>query len=144
MSELERPEQPPEDNEDVTVGYASSAVGVALLVGAILLVISTGTPVAGMGLIIGGAACLGWGVPQVLKHRRSLSSPVSKERELLSAIRSNGGSITPAETAMETSLTVREADEMLSELANSGHLQLESRDGALYYLLPSKRTELRS
>lgn len=45
---------------------------------------------------------------------------------------------------METSLTVREADEMLSELANGGHLQLENRDGALYYSLPGRRSELGS
>ncbi|MGB3682899.1 MAG: hypothetical protein WA990_10495 [Rubrobacteraceae bacterium] len=82
-----------------------------------------------------------WGVPQVLKHRNSLPAAVSQERELLSAIRDNG-SITPAEVAMETSLTVREADGMLSELANGGHLQVEGRDGALYYLLPGKRTDL--
>ena len=44
------------------------------------------------------------------------------ERELLLAIRDNGGSITPAVAAIETSLTVREADRMLSELSSEGHL----------------------
>lgn len=62
----------------------------------------------------------------------------NKERELLSAIRDKDGSITPAEAAMETSLTVKEADEMLSEFANGGHLKLESRDGALYYSLSGR------
>ncbi len=70
------------------------------------------------------------------KNRHALPQPVSKERELLSAIRDNGGSITPAEAAMETSLTVREADGMLSELAGGGHLAVQSRDGALFYALP--------
>ncbi len=31
---------------------------------------------------------------------------------------------------------------MLSELASGGHLQVESRDGALYYALPGRRSEL--
>jgi hypothetical protein len=45
---------------------------------------------------------------------------------------------------METSLTVREADALLSELASGGHLRVEDRDGALYYSLPGrKKPELR-
>jgi hypothetical protein len=39
---------------------------------------------------------------------------------------------------METSLTVREADGMLSELAGGGHLAVESRDEALFYSLPGR------
>lgn len=77
-----------------------------------------------------------------MQQRKALPAPDNREKELLSAIRDNGGSITSAEAAMETSLTVREADGMLSELANGGHLQLESRDGALYYSLPGRRPEL--
>jgi hypothetical protein len=37
---------------------------------------------------------------------------------------------------MGTSLTVREADRMLSEPAGRGHLAVESRNGALFYPLP--------
>jgi len=110
-----------------------------LLIGAILLIITTGVPVSGIGLVIGGAACLGWGLPQVLKQRNSLpAAGNNQERELLSAIRNSGGSITPAEAAMETSLTVREADTMLSELAVGGHLLVESQNGSLFYSLPSR------
>ena len=72
------------------------------------------------------------------KKRRSVPPGLNKERELLSAIRDNGGSITPTEAAMETSLTVREADGMLSELAGGGHLAVESRGGALFYSLPGR------
>jgi hypothetical protein len=39
---------------------------------------------------------------------------------------------------METSLTVREADGMLSELAGGGHIEAESRDEALFYSLPGR------
>ena len=141
MSEPERHEPTSEDHQDATAAYATTAVGVALLIGAVLLILTTGVPVSGIGLVIGGAACLGWGLPQVVSRRRDQGLPAAendKERELLSAIKDNGGSITPAEVAMETSLTVREADEMLSELANGGHLQIESQDGALYYSLPGR------
>ena len=145
MTEPERHKKTPEEHQDATAAYATTAVGVALLIGAVLLIITTGVPISGIGLVIGGAACLGWGLPQVLKHRsnRSLTTAEnSSERELLSAIRDNGGSITPTVAAMETSLTVREADAMLSELANDGHLQLEGRNGTLYYSLPGNHTEL--
>jgi len=72
------------------------------------------------------------------KKQRSVPPKLGKERELLSAIRDNGGSITPTEAAMETSLTVREADGMLSELAGGGHLMVESKSGALFYSLPGR------
>ncbi|MBA2693402.1 MAG: hypothetical protein H0U65_13080 [Rubrobacter sp.] len=73
------------------------------------------------------------------KNRRSLPAPDSREKELLSAIREHEGSITPAEAAMETSLTVKEADRMLSELASGGHLAVESDGGLLVYSLPQRR-----
>ncbi len=44
---------------------------------------------------------------------------------------------------METSLTVREADRMLSELAGRRSSPVESREGALFYALP-RRTQTRS
>src|SRR3712207_543544 len=75
---------------------------------------------------------LALGLSRLEQQRRKAISPrVSKERELLSAMRNNTGSITPAEAAMETSLTVSDADEMLSELAAGGHLQVESSEGTL-------------
>jgi len=79
------------------------------------------------------------GISKLQQQKRgSVSSGSGTERELLSAIRDNGGSITPAEAAMETSLTVREADRMLSELAGGGHLAVEGRGGALFYSLPGR------
>jgi hypothetical protein len=50
-----------------------------------------------------------------------------------------GGSITPIEAALQTSLTVDEADEILSRFAYRGHLLVENRDGVLSYALPSRR-----
>ena len=84
---------------------------------------------------------LALGLSRLEQQRRKAVSPrVSKERELLSAIRGNTGSITSAEAAMETSLTVGEADKMLSELAGGGHLQVESSEGTLFYRLPGRHT----
>ncbi len=115
------------------------------MVAAVLVILTAETPAAGIGFVIAAAACLGVGASRLSKQRHAIPAPVNKERELLSAMRDSGGSITPAEAAMETSLTVREADELLSELAGGGHLRVESRDGALYYSLPGRdRPELQS
>jgi hypothetical protein len=124
---------------DSTTAYTTIAVGVALLVAAVLVVMTAGVPAAGIGFVIGGAACLGWGIPELAKNRRKLPAADERERELLAALRENDGSITPAEAAMETSLTVKEADAMLSELASGGHLAVESDEGSLVYSLPKRR-----
>jgi hypothetical protein len=80
---------------------------------------------------------------QEANKRRRAVPPPDKERELLSAIRDNGGVITPAEAAMKTSLMVKEADRMLSELAGGGHLSVGSAGGTLHYSLPGRQaTEL--
>jgi hypothetical protein len=54
------------------------------------------------------------------------------ERQLLEAI-DRHGEITPARAALETTLTVAEADRMLSELAKGGHLQVRVEGGNLLY-----------
>ena len=56
------------------------------------------------------------------------------ERELLQALREHG-ELTPAQAAMETSLSVAEADKMLKELAEGGHLDVRVRGGGLFYSL---------
>lgn len=56
------------------------------------------------------------------------------ERELLGALRDHG-ELTPAQAAMETSLSVAEADEKLIELAEKGHLEVRVRGGGLFYSL---------
>ena len=138
MGELEDHNEARGGREDLGTAYTTAAVGLALLVAAVLVIITAGVPAAGIGFVIGAAACLGWAVPKILQGRESLPAPKNRERELLSAIRDNGGSITPAEAAMETSLTVREADAMLSELAGGGHLAVEGRGGTLFYALPRR------
>jgi hypothetical protein len=58
----------------------------------------------------------------------------SKERELLEAL-ARHGELSPALAALETSLSVAEANRMLSDLANSGHLEVRAREGRLGYAL---------
>ncbi len=80
---------------------------------------------------------VGW-----LLFRRSPESArpkLGEEKQLLMAILHAGGSITPVEAALETSLTVDEAEEILTRFADRGHLLVESRDGALFYALPGRR-----
>ncbi|BBL81006.1 hypothetical protein Rxycam_02530 [Rubrobacter xylanophilus DSM 9941] len=60
--------------------------------------------------------------------------PGGGERELLEVL-GRRGEITPVEAAMETSLTVREAERLLKELAEGGHLDVRVRGGGLSYSL---------
>jgi len=79
------------------------------------------------GLLVRGIAGLSEGKTEV-------PSASGKERELLGALRDHG-ELTPAQAAMETSLTVEEADGMLRRLAEGGHLQVRVRGGGLFYSL---------
>ncbi len=65
---------------------------------------------------------------------------LGSEKQLLLAILDAGGAITPVEAALETSLSVDEAEEILTRFADRGHLVVEGRDGALFYTLPGRRT----
>lgn len=71
------------------------------------------------------------------------SPKVGRERELLLAILDSGGRLTPIEAALETSVSVEEAEDTLSRLAERGHLMVESRDGALFYVMPGRYSERR-
>ncbi len=143
MSKVERREQEEPDCEE-RKPYLYLILGAAFVVVTGLIIATAGTPAAGFPFVIAAAALLGKGVNDLQHQRRAergtIPPPANKERELLSAIRDNGGSITPAEAAMNTSLTVKEADRMLSELASGGHLRVESEGGALFYALLGRRS----
>ena len=62
------------------------------------------------------------------------SGGVGKEKELLRVLESRG-EITAARAALETSLSVAEAEEMLSGLASNGHVRVSATDGRLAYAL---------
>ena len=80
-----------------------------------------------LGLLVRGVAGLSEG-------GHELPAASGKERELLEALREHG-ELTPAGAAMETSLTVAEADGMLKELAEGGHLDVRVHGGGLFYSL---------
>lgn len=69
-------------------------------------------------------------------ERRATISPARSngEKELLEALRREG-EISPARVAMETSLSVAEADAKLKKLAEAGHLEVRVRGGGLFYAL---------
>lgn len=73
-------------------------------------------------------------------EKPEIPSGNTRERELLEAIKDHG-EITPAQAAMETSLTVSEADKMLGELAEGGHLDVRVRGGGLFYALWNREVE---
>jgi hypothetical protein len=119
--------------------YVKVGLGLVFVFGAFVFGILSppGTLVISFGLMIPAVALIASALQEAKKRRALSSPPANRERDLLSAIRNNGGSITPAEAAMETSLTVKEADRMLSELAGGGHLSVESAGAMLRYSLPS-------
>jgi hypothetical protein len=79
------------------------------------------------------------GVWQLRRKGSSEANPgPGAEKQLLVPIRASGDAITPVEAAIETSLSVDEAEEILSRLAERGHLLIESRDGVLSYALPAR------
>ena len=74
----------------------------------------------------------------LLLERRATTPPgipgECKEKELLRALALHR-EITPTRAALETSLSVSETDQMLSELTKNGHLEVRARDGGLVYAL---------
>lgn len=82
------------------------------------------------GALVRGVA----GLVEGRRARPALPSAKSRERELLEALRDHG-ELTPARAAMETSLSVAEADEMLKGLVEGGHLEVRVRGGGLFYAL---------
>lgn len=74
----------------------------------------------------------------------ALNRPSGREREdeLMAAIQSQGD-LTPAEAALQTSLTIEEAKKMLEKLALKNHLQSRTEGEAIVYGL-HKRTRFES
>jgi hypothetical protein len=74
----------------------------------------------------------------LLLERQASTTPAAledrKEKELLRAL-ALYGEIDPTRAALETSLSVSEADRILSELTKNGYLQVRARDGGLVYAL---------
>jgi hypothetical protein len=78
--------------------------------------------------MIGRNAVWGTGTPD------SLPAGIDREKELLEVLERRGET-TAAIVALETSLSVTEAEEMLSGLANAGHVRVVAKGGRLAYAL---------
>ncbi|MGH3147478.1 MAG: hypothetical protein ACRDTR_16905 [Rubrobacter sp.] len=75
------------------------------------------------------------GVAALFEERsRRPMDEVRKEKELLEVL-ARTGEVTPARAALGTSLSVSEADRMLTELAKEGHVEVRAREGRLGYAL---------
>jgi hypothetical protein len=94
---------------------------------ALLLLIATGTL----------AVSLGWLLRQ--RHPRGTRPKTGGEKQLLMVILDAGGGITPVEAALRTSLTVDEAEQILTRFDDRGHLLIQSRDSTLLYAMPEER-----
>ena len=79
--------------------------------------------------VVGRTTHVARGVPATPPHTEA-----AKEKELLEAL-GRRGKLTVAGVALETSLTVGEADRMLSALAAKGHLEVAVEHGRLLYSL---------
>jgi hypothetical protein len=137
----------PSGTATIVMGFAQSLpfVGIALL-GWVLLKAYDDEPLAVSGASaesIGGAA---HGMTRSVirttsgawRAARSATTSgakaATKEKELLEAIRHHG-EITVAQAALETSLSVEEADRMLSALAARGHLRVRVDGARITYSL---------
>lgn len=140
--------------------YAKVAVGLAGLLADILLatalmngaVREPAAVIVGLIVIVVASASSVWLFDQgfkELQHSRLLPPPQkhhairgsgqesqekSAERQLLEVIERNG-EITPARAALQTSLTVEEAEQLLSDLAQRGHLDVRVEGSKLVYAL---------
>ena len=94
-------------------------------------------PAAALLLLIAAGTLAGYLV-WLLTKRRPRNPKTGGEKQLLMAILDAGGSITPVEAASRTSLTVDEAEQILTHFADRGHLLVHSRDGALHYAMPGR------
>lgn len=125
----------------VQVAVALSVLAPVILSGLFLLVFAPGfwwifttygwISFSAFGLLARGLAEMA-SEPSV-KQKASIAAE-SKESELLQALAEHG-ELSAIQAAMETSLSVEEADGLLRELAEGGHLEVRVRGGGLFYSL---------
>jgi hypothetical protein len=127
----------------IVMGFGQSLpfVGITLL-GWVLLkdydaepLAASGGSVESTGAIRGMVRSVSRTAGRVREARSGTSGErVAKEKELLEALRRRGA-LTAAGVALETSLSVEEADQILSTLAAKGHLEVRAERGRLLYSL---------
>lgn len=152
-SEVERPKFRSDGSRKVAVGLLGLLAEFVLLAAATYGRGGLDDPLVLVIIVCLVVACASsaWLLIQGLQERResrSLSLPKqhrtavgrqgsiekSAEKQLLEVIESNGA-ITPARAALQTSLTVEEAEQLLSDLAQRGHLDVRVEGSKLVYAL---------
>jgi capsular polysaccharide biosynthesis protein len=120
-------------------GLLALVIGLMLCVGLAFALPSVAAP--GTGRVarlrtrsVGPSASGARVMPPIPSGSGALVGEAAKEKELLEAL-GRRGSLTVAGVALETSLTVEEADRMLSSLAAKGHLEVRVEHGRLLYAL---------
>jgi capsular polysaccharide biosynthesis protein len=113
-------------------GFLTLVIGLVLCAGTVVALPGVGARVAGT--LGERPSRQGIGQAGVLSRRHSAPSTVErvKEKELLQAL-GRCGKLTAVEAALETSLSVEEADRILFELAARGHLEVTVEHGKLLY-----------
>jgi hypothetical protein len=94
---------------------------------------------SGLLLVVLAVALLCYFLRLLGKRPGETGPKFGSEKQLLMALQTAGDGITPVEAALETSLTVDEAEDILTSLADRGHLVVQSRGAALLYTLPGRR-----
>jgi hypothetical protein len=113
-------------------GLLTLVIGLVLCAGTLVALPAVGARVAGT---LGERPTRqGVGLAGVLRRQRRDRSIVErvKEKKLLLAL-GRRGKLTAVEAALETSLSVEEAERMLQALAAKGHLQVTVESGKLLY-----------
>lgn len=127
----------------IVMGFAQSLpfVGIALL-GWVLLkthdaesLVVSGGPVKSAGGIRETTSFVSRTAGGIRGRRPGMSGvEEAREKEVLEAIQRHG-EITAAKAALETSLSVDDADKTLSKLAGAGHLEVRVEEGRILYSL---------
>ena len=121
-------------------GLLTLVIGLVLCVGTVVALPGVGARVAGT--LGERPSRQGIGQAGVLGRDRSIVERV-KEKKLLLAL-GRRGKLTAVEAALESELSVEEADRILSELAARGHLEVIAEHGRLYYAFWGDRGEDRA
>ena len=113
-------------------GLLTLVVGLLLCAGTV--VVRPGVGARGTGTLGERPTSQGVGLAGVLRRQRSDPSIVErvKEKKLLRAL-GRRGKLTAADAALESELSVEEANRILEELAFAGHLEVTVEDGRLLY-----------
>ncbi len=71
---------------------------------------------------------------QIIANKsKKISTAKTKEKEVLLAAKKYNGKITPVEVAVESNLSVEEAEQILKKMADKGYASLEVSEGGLLF-----------